>query len=186
MTRSSRWPWTASGSPTASPAGWTRAPVISEVPIRFHGGRVAPISVGAPLVFVLADSGHAGSTATAVGAVKASLEADPARITGIIDRLGEIAEASLEQLSAGDGETLGCQMSEAHGHLAELGVSDVALERLIDAASAAGALGAKLTGGGRGGCVIALARDDEHGAHLEHALRSAGAARTWRTTVGAA
>jgi mevalonate kinase len=89
-------------------------------------------------------------------------------------------------LSAGDGETLGCQMSEAHGHLAELGVSDVALERLIDAASAAGALGAKLTGGGRGGCVIALARDDEHGAQLEHALRSAGAARTWRTTVGAA
>lgn len=160
--------------------------VISEVPIRFHGGEVAHIQVGAPLVFVLADSGHAGSTARAVGAVRASLKADPERISGLIDRLGEIAEGSLDQLAAGDREGLGAQMFEAHRHLAELGVSDVALERLVDAARAAGATGAKLTGGGRGGCVIALARDDEHGARLEHALRRAGAARTWRTTVSQA
>ncbi|WP_051232878.1 mevalonate kinase [Acidipropionibacterium thoenii] len=160
--------------------------VISQVPIRFHGGKVSPIQVGAPLVFVLADSGHAGSTAQAVGAVKASLEADPTRVSGLIDRLGELAEGSLEQLARGDGETLGAQMFEAHRLLAELGVSDVALERLVDAAQAAGATGAKLTGGGRGGCVIALARDDEYGAKLEHVLRSAGAARTWRTTVEAA
>ncbi len=159
--------------------------VISEVPIRFHAGTVAPVRVGAPLVFVLADSGHAGSTSQAVGSVRARLEAEPDRVTPLIDRLGEIAESSLDQLASGDRDALGAQMSEAHRHLAALGVSDVSLERLVDAASAAGAAGAKLTGGGRGGCVIALARDDEHGARLEHALRSAGATRTWRTTVEA-
>ena len=83
--------------------------------MRFHGGEVAHIQVGAPLVFVLADSGHAGSTARAVGAVRASLKADPERISGLIDRLGEIAEGSLDQLAAGDREGLGAQMRAERG-----------------------------------------------------------------------
>ena len=56
--------------------------------------------------------------------------------------------------------------------------------RSVDAALAAGALGAKLSGGGRGGNMIALVTEPSAGA-VEKALRSAGAVRTWVTTVNA-
>jgi len=58
------------------------------------------------------------------------------------------------------------------------------LDRLVDAALAAGALGAKLSGGGRGGNMIALVTESSAGA-VETAIRSAGTARTWVTTVTA-
>ena len=50
-------------------------------------------------------------------------------------------------------------MIEAHDELAALGVSTARLDELVAAARGAGALGAKLTGGGGGGAVIALAAD---------------------------
>lgn len=160
--------------------------VASAVPIRFLGGKVSSMSVGARLDFVLADTGRAGATGKAVAAVRRRLEADPGIVTPLIDRLGELAETGMECIAAGDLEALGAHMCEAHRHLADLGVSDLTLERLVDAADRAGAMGAKLTGGGRGGCVIVLARDEGHAEQMESDLRRAGAARTWRTAVEAA
>lgn len=160
--------------------------VASEVPIRFLAGQVQPVDVGARLDFVLADTGRPGATGLAVNSVRERLAAEPDVVTPLIDRLWEIAETSMAQLAEGDRDALGAHMCEAHRHLAELGVSDVSLERLVDAAQRAGAHGSKLTGGGRGGCIIALARSGEHARSLEQALRTAGAARTWRTAVEAA
>ena len=74
-------------------------------------------------------------------------------------------------------------MIEAHGLLGEIGVSTPTLDSLVDAATAAGARGAKLTGGGLGGCVLALADDDDSAEELAEALRKAGAPRTWTTEV---
>lgn len=157
--------------------------VASDVPIRFHGGEVTPVPVGAPLTFVLADSGHEGSTAEAVGAVRELREAFPSRVDGIIGRLGGIVEESREHFAHGDVAALGALMDEAHALLTELEVSDATLDRLVGAAREAGAAGAKLTGGGRGGCVLALAPDAARAADLETMLRDAGATRTWQTTV---
>ena len=70
-------------------------------------------------------------------------------------------------------------MNAVHEHLADLGVSSPELENLISAARNAGALGAKLTGGGRGGCIIALSKDENHAIALSDVLRAAGARRTW-------
>ncbi|WP_029088583.1 mevalonate kinase [Brevibacterium album] len=159
--------------------------VASEAPIRFQNGVVTPVEVSGSFEFVLADSGHAGSTAEAVGSVRAGMEESPSRVGGLLESLGLLAEASLARLAAGDVAGLGAQMSEAHTCLAELGVSDDSLERLVSAATAGGAAGAKLTGGGRGGCVLALARSAAHAADLAETLRAAGAARTWQTTVEA-
>ena len=72
---------------------------------------------------------------------------------------------------------------EAHDLLGGLGVSSPTLDSLVAAATAAGARGAKLTGGGLGGCVLALADDDESAEELADALRAAGAPRTWTTEV---
>lgn len=157
--------------------------VASDLPIRFHGGEVTPVPVGAPLTFVLADSGHEGSTAEAVGSVRELREAFPSRVDGIIGRLGRIVEDSLAGFEAGDVPGLGALMDEAHALLTELEVSDQALDRLVGAAREGGAAGAKLTGGGRGGCVLALAPDAARAADLETMLRDAGATRTWQTTV---
>ncbi len=160
--------------------------VASDLPIRFQDGVAAPVTVGAPCTFVLADSGHPGSTAEAVGAVRDLRSAHPHRVEGILRHLAEISEDSVADLASGGLDDLGARMTRAHRLLAELGVSDLVLEHLVSSALKAGALGAKLTGGGRGGCVIALARSAEHAADLDASLRSAGAVRTWQTTVEAA
>jgi mevalonate kinase len=70
-------------------------------------------------------------------------------------------------------------MTRAHHALAELGVSSPELDTLVAAALDAGALGAKLTGGGQGGCLLALAADAASAGTIAAALRRAGAPRTW-------
>ncbi len=75
-------------------------------------------------------------------------------------------------------------MDRNHAHVRELGVSSPELETLTAAARAAGALGAKLSGGGRGGNLIALVEAPAADA-VEAALLRAGAKRVVRTLVGA-
>lgn len=70
-------------------------------------------------------------------------------------------------------------MNKAHSYLQELAVSNASLDQLVEAALDAGALGAKLTGGGQGGCMIALAKDKENVEDIIAALIDAGAKDTW-------
>jgi mevalonate kinase len=65
--------------------------------------------------------------------------------------------------------------------LQTLTVSNAGLDARFAAARGAGALGAKMSGGGRGGNMIALARDDGHAASVADALRAAGATRVYRS-----
>lgn len=169
-----------------NPSGIDARAVAAAGPIRFHGGEVRPTGVGAPLTFVLADSGVPGSTAQAVAGVRELRAASPATVDRTISQLAEIAEGSVLDLALGDRPALGTRMLEAHRLLGSLGVSTVQLDALVAAAHAAGADGAKLTGGGLGGCVLALAESTEHAEHIALALRAAGARRTWTTTVPAA
>jgi mevalonate kinase len=77
----------------------------------------------------------------------------------LIETLGQVSCAGMEALASGDVEALGHEFNLAHGLLCGLGVSTRELDDLVRAARAAGALGAKLTGAGGGGAVIALAPD---------------------------
>jgi len=77
----------------------------------------------------------------------------------LIEALGDVARAGMDALANGDVEALGQQLNMAHGLLSGLGVSTPQLDDLVRAARGAGALGAKLTGAGGGGAVIALAPD---------------------------
>ena len=165
------------------PSGIDAWAVAKPASIRFQTGCAQTIDVGQRLVFVLADSGHHGSTAEAVGGVRARRDADPTRIGGMIDRLAALTDAAVDDIRSGDRGAIGTLMNEAHGLLGSLGVSTPTLDSLVDAATAAGAWGAKLTGGGLGGCVLALADDDDSAEELAEALRKAGAPRTWTTEV---
>ena len=169
-----------------NPSGIDARTVTSPVPIRFNRGESAPIRIGAPLHLAFADSGSSGSTTQAVGAVRALRERDPIPTERLLARLARVAEGSIADLEAGDRSAVGARMTEAHDILRRVGVSSPELDALVYAASAAGSPGAKLTGGGMGGCVIAVADSPAHADDLSAALRRAGAHNTWTVEVPAA
>ena len=74
----------------------------------------------------------------------------------IISSMGSLVRNSLSYLRDGDINRIGELMDINHGLLVSLGVSSGGLNKFVDSACNAGALGAKLTGGGGGGCMIAL------------------------------
>ena len=92
-------------------------------------------------------------------------------------------EDAAAAIAAGEPARLGPLMNANHVLLAELGVSCPALDALAAAALAAGAGGAKLSGGGRGGNLIASA-GAENAETVAAALHAAGATHTIITTVG--
>lgn len=167
------------------PSGLDARAVTSAGPIRFDAGHATAVEVAEPLVFTLADSGASGSTAQSVAAVRTRQADDPDHVNSLLAQLGELAEAGAADLPLGRGAALGQRMRQAHLLLRHLGVSDPRLDMLVEAAHTAGSPGAKLTGGGQGGCVIALANSTQHAAQLAVALQAAGAPRTWTTTVHA-
>ncbi|MEM2937320.1 MAG: mevalonate kinase, partial [Candidatus Bathyarchaeia archaeon] len=94
----------------------------------------------------------------------------------------EIVVNAVKALQEGDLETVGDLMNFNHALLYGLGVSDESLEWLINAARKAGAYGAKLTGAGGGGCMIALANKDKLEKVLEAVQRAGGNAFLARKT----
>ncbi|WP_298040319.1 mevalonate kinase [uncultured Microbacterium sp.] len=169
-----------------APSGLDAYAVVADGPILFRQGQISTLTFAEPLTFVIADSGIPGSTSEAVGDVRRRRNAEPERIDGIMLDLAAGAERAVTAMQTGDARAVGSEMDRAHQGLVDLGVSTPGLNALVDAARAAGALGAKLTGGGLGGCVIALAESEPHAERLETALRHAGAPRTWTLTAGEA
>lgn len=167
------------------PSGLDARAVTAESTIRFDFGVISSVPAASTFHFVLADSGIAGSTANAVAAVRELRRTDQANTAALLSRLAEIAEGASALLAAGDHAAIGEGMYEAHTLLQRLGVSSPELDSLVAASLASGALGAKLTGGGIGGCIIVLARSSAHAEELGSALRSAGAPRTWTAMVPA-
>ncbi|PCN48615.1 mevalonate kinase [Curtobacterium sp. 'Ferrero'] len=166
------------------PSGLDARGVVADAPVWFDGGRVEPVVLGGRFVFVVADTGVPGHTREAVASVRERLERDPAATRRAIEAIGDLARRARGTLEDGDAQALGATMDAAHDLLGGLDVSSTDLDRLVATARGAGALGAKLTGGGRGGCVLVLAAADDHADRIGTALRGAGAAATWTTTIG--
>lgn len=95
-------------------------------------------------------------TAAMVAGVRARLEASPRETEATLCGLGELAQSGAAACGRGDLSALGEMMDRAHAGLGAIGVSTDELNRMVAIAKGAGALGAKLTGGGGGGAVIAL------------------------------
>ncbi len=166
-----------------TPSGIDNTVIAHGIPIWFIKGKPpAAFEPGAPHTIVIADSGIAAPTKETVGAVAAGWQRDPVRYERWFDEIAQLAAAAKAAMVTGSVSELGQIFDENQRLLAALGVSSTALERLIDAARAAGALGAKLSGGGRGGNVIALVAP-ERVAAVEHACLAAGAREVITTTV---
>ncbi len=144
-------------------------------------GGLVPISC-APLPLVVGLSGVARSTAKMVDGVAQRLQKDPSSSQDL-SKIAELAEAGEKALVAGDLALLGTLMKSNHQLLQKIGVSISVLDQMVEAAMGAGALGAKLTGAGGGGAMIALAPGRQE--QVAAALRALGH-EAFITTLGAA
>ena len=124
---------------------------------------------------VIADTGIHGNTREAVEKVEAiGLDA-----LSDLNQLGELSQRAEGALKAKDQELLGQLMSQAHNHLKSLGVSCDLSDLLIATALEQGALGAKMSGGGLGGCIIALTSTKNQAQTIAKKLQEKGAVNTW-------
>ncbi len=167
-----------------TPSGIDNTVVVYEQPVYFVRGQpVETFTIGAPVHVLVADSGVASPTHLAVNDVRKLYERDPQRIGAIFERIGAISRAARQAIACGDVGTIGALARDNQALLRELTVSSPLLDDLIAAAEAAGAYGAKLSGGGRGGNLIALTPPDR-ASQVADALVRAGAKRIIPTTLG--
>jgi len=118
--------------------------------------RVRPLSTACAVPLVVALGREPRATQTTVGALRQRRAADPQRHERLFDEIDRLVAAAERAVIAGDLAELGILMNSNHGMLHTLGVSTDELESMVTLARRAGALGAKLTGGGGGGAVICL------------------------------
>jgi mevalonate kinase len=166
-----------------SPSGIDNTVVTYARPVYFTKGRpIEVLSVPKPFTIVIGYTGTAAPTYESVAAVRELRKNGPTTVDAMFDAIGLISRMAREAMEAGLWRHLGPLMNENHSLLQRLTVSSPQLDRLVDAARQAGALGAKLSGGGRGGNMIALAPSSGSQAVAE-ALTAAGAARVIITEV---
>lgn len=168
-----------------TPSGIDNTVVVYDRPVWFVQGQPPqPFAVGEPLRLLIADTGIASPTKVTVGDVRQGWLADPNRYETLFGRIHDIAEAARIAIEQGDVAALGPLMDTNQTLLADLGVSSPELERLCSAAREAGALGAKLSGGGRGGNMLALVEPEKRSG-VRQALEQAGASRVMEMTLDA-
>ena len=166
-----------------TPSGIDNTVITYARPVYFIKDRpIETFHAGASFTLVIGDTGVSAPTKESVGDVRRRWEADKPRWERVFDEIGKIAGAAKERIENGDWMALGPLMDQNHALLQELTVSSGDLDRLVDAARRSGALGAKLSGGGRGGNMIALVHPKQAEAVVQ-ALRQAGARHTIITTI---
>jgi mevalonate kinase len=106
------------------------------------------------------------------------------RYEDLFDSVGNVSRAARRAMEMGDEESLGRRMDENHRLLQDMGVSSAQLDSLVEAARRGGALGAKLSGAGQGGNIIALVTPEKRD-EVERALISEGAQGVIHTEVPA-
>ena len=167
-----------------TPSGIDNTVIAYAQPIFFVRDRPFELIYPAdPIHLVICDTGLRSSTSQSVAGVRQRWQADPVRYDHIFDRIGNNARQARADMEAGNLQNLGDLMDQNHQLLQEIGVSCPELDRLVEAAKHAGALGAKLCGGGLGGNMIALVEDPAHSESVAAAIRGAGAVRSWITQI---
>lgn len=167
------------------PSGLDATATSASWPVRFSSGEFSRMEINMRAWLILADSGCKGMTRVTVDALRARMDEQPDAVKNKLDELGAIANQAAYDLALGRAADMGARMTRAHRILADLGVSTPQLDKFVRSALDHGALGAKLTGGGGGGCVIALADTEAAAERVSAALREAGACGTWIMDLGA-
>ena len=166
-----------------TPSGIDNTVVTFQKPVYFQRDEpLQTLALSQPTYWVIADTGEKTPTRETVADVRALHDKSPETCDVLFSEIGQIVRDARLALSQGDIESLGALMNRNQVLLQELQVSSPRLEKLITAAREAGAVGAKLSGGGRGGNLIALA-PREKVAQVEKHLLEEGAVRVLTTVL---
>ncbi len=123
-----------------------RGDVLEANPLNLN--EVPPIVIGC--------SHTTGLTRDLVDGVRSRRERNPGHYDSIFDQMDALSREGAQALQVSDYGKLGELMNVNHGLLNAIGVSTPELENMVSLARAAGATGAKLTGAGGGGSIVAL------------------------------
>lgn len=135
-----------------------------------RGADPRPCPVVGDLELVIARVQDAPPTSEVVAAVRSRRDAEPASYDESFRAIGDLVDSGIKALESGDMQTLAGLFDKNQELLRRIGVSTRGLDTACEIAKDAGALGAKLTGAGGGGCIIALAAGN--GDSIVRALRS--------------
>jgi mevalonate kinase len=167
-----------------TPSGIDNNVVTYARPVYYvRGEPMQVITITRPFTIVIGDTGIPSPTARAVSDVRQAWEGNRDHHEALFDSAGAIADSARQAIESGNVELLGPLMDANHGLLVKMGVSCPELEHLVKAARTAGAFGAKLSGAGRGGNMIALVTP-EIANKVANALQNAGAVNVLTTQVG--
>ena len=167
-----------------TPSGIDNTVVTYAKPVYFIKGQPSEIfKVGKPFTIVIGDTGISAPTKESVGDVRKLWLKDKLKWESVFDEIGQIVLMARRAIESGHNELLGELMNENHSLLQKLTISSSELDKLVDAALKAGADGAKLSGGGRGGNMIALVKPELAEA-VSRSVQEAGAKHVIITEVG--
>jgi len=167
----------------STPSGIDNTVVTYARPVYFIKGQpIATFKVGSPFTIVIGNTGISAPTKESVGDVRKLWETDQDKWEKVFDEVGEIAKRARERIESGEWKALGELMNQNHALLQKMTVSSPALDELVSVARQAGAWGAKLSGGGRGGNMIALVGPNQADT-VAKSLMEAGAKNTLVTQV---
>ncbi len=166
-----------------TPSGIDNTVIASRTPVYYLQGQpVQTFEIGGPFQLLIADSGVACPTKATVAEVRAAWRSRPDSYEALFQQIGHLVDRARAAIEGGRTGQLGRLMTRNQTLLTQLEVSSDHLEALIQAALEAGAEGAKLSGGGRGGNVIALVQPETQ-ERVRQALLQAGAVNVISTWV---
>lgn len=139
-----------------------------------RGEPIEPVELRGTLRLVVANSGESSSTKEMVASVGRQYEGEPERVGKIFAGMASIVQNARIALASGDWKSLGQLMTLNQALLNSLMLSTGTIEEMIETAKDAGSLGGKVTGAGGGGCMIALAADEDGQKRVAEALRGMG------------
>ena len=150
-----------------------------------QGGRNIMDRIRLPIKIplVIANSGITASTTEVVSDVRHLKEENPIKFKLIFEEYEILVNNAKEALLKGDMGNLGILMNQNHKLLQEITVSGEVNDEIVKISLQNGAIGAKLTGTGRGGLTIALAENEAIQAKIAKSLEKAGY-EIWKTVIG--
>jgi mevalonate kinase len=168
-----------------NPSGIDNTVITYARPVYYIKGKtIETLQVKQPFNLVIGDTGVRSPTASAVSDVHQGWENEREQFEDLFDAIGKIAASARKAIEAGSNDSIGPLMDENHALLSKMGVSSPELDRIVNAARFAGALGAKLSGAGRGGNMIAMVTPESFN-RVAQAITEAGAVRTILTEIRA-
>ncbi len=147
------------------------------------GPKIEKLSIREPVEIVLGNTGLTTDTARAVAGVRERKEKYPEKYNALFKQAEELAHKARKALFDYNLEEVGALMNENHKMLQEIEVSHEKLDELVEIARNAGALGAKMTGGGLGGYMLALTPGKELQEKVAKAMEEKGY-EALRTQIG--